>query len=356
MSSARLQLVPHRRFNPLTQEWVLVSPHRAQRPWLGKVEERAPAGQPSYDPACYLCPDNERAEGARNPQYASTFAFDNDFPALLRDAPAIEIEEAELIVARSEPGICRVLCFSPRHDLTIARMKTEAIREVVDCWARETTALGAIPWINHVQIFENRGALMGASNPHPHCQIWATATLPTEPAKELESFKRYNAERNSCLLCDYLRLEIERGERVVCQNKSFAVIVPYWAVWPFETLLMSKRHVQDLAQLSAAERADLGDILHRTVCRYDNLFDTPFPYSMGFHQRPTDQQPHDELHLHAHYYPPLLRSATVQKFMVGFELLGTPQRDLTPESAAERLRQASETHYLDVEQDTIVLE
>lgn len=347
MDASQLQLVPHRRFNPLTREWVLVSPHRAQRPWLGKVEKPAAASQPSYDPSCYLCPGNERAGGERNPRYASTFIFDNDYPALLANAPAIETDEGGLLVARSERGICRVLCFSPRHDLTIARMNPESMLEVVDCWASETVSLGAIPWINHVQIFENRGALMGASNQHPHCQIWATATVPTEPSKELESFSRYRGEHSSCLLCDYLRLEMELGERIVSETESFALVVPYWAVWPFETLLICKRHVQDLNQLSAAEREHLAEILHRTVCRYDNLFDSPFPYSMGFHQRPMDQRPHDEWHLHAHYYPPLLRSATVQKFMVGFELLGTPQRDITTETAAERLRSAGDTHYLD---------
>jgi len=347
MDLSSLQSVPHRRFNPLTQEWVLVSPHRTQRPWLGKMEEEATPSQTSYDPSCYLCPGNERARGARNPHYRSTFVFDNDYPALLPDATAIELNDSGLLVGRSERGICRVLCFSPRHDLTLARMSSEAAREVVDCWASETASLGAIPWINHVQIFENRGALMGASNPHPHCQIWATATVPTEPSKELDSFSRYREGHQSCLLCDYLRLEAERRERIVCENQSFAVLVPYWAVWPFETLLISKQHVQDLVQLSATQRADLAEILQQTICRYDNLFETPFPYSMGFHQHPMGGVPHDEWHLHAHYYPPLLRSATVQKFMVGFELLGTPQRDLTPETAAERLRGMSATHYLD---------
>ncbi len=349
MNSPQLQLIPHRRFNPLTREWVLVSPHRVQRPWLGKVEQRSSAAQPAYDPACYLCPGNERAAGQRNPRYTSTFVFDNDYPALLKDAPPIEINDQGLIVAAAERGVCRVICFSPRHDLSLSRMKPKDIREVVDCWAGESASLGALPWINHVQIFENRGALMGASNPHPHCQIWATATVPVEPSKELTSLVQYRDEQGSCLLCDYCRLELGRGERLVCENESFAVVVPYWAVWPFETLLLSKRHVQDLGQLSANERDDLAAILHQTVCRYDNLFETPFPYSMGFHQRPTDGQEHDECHLHAHFYPPLLRSATVQKFMVGFELLGTPQRDLTPEAAAERLRATNQIHYLDTE-------
>lgn len=347
MNSSQLQLVPHRRFNPLTQEWVLVSPHRAQRPWLGKVEQRPASEQWPYDPKCYLCPGNERAGGARNPQYTSVFAFDNDYPALLADTPEFEWNQNNLIVARSERGLCRVVCFSPRHDLTIARMEPQQIREVVDCWAEQTSAMGAIRSIHHVQIFENRGALMGASNPHPHCQIWATSTVPSEPAKELASFLAYHADNKSCLLCDYLRLELEQKERVVCENQSFATIVPYWAVWPFETLLLSKRHAQDLSQLTAAERNDLAAMLGSLTRRYDNLFATPFPYSMGFHQRPTDGLDHEPWHLHAHYYPPLLRSATVQKFMVGFELLGTPQRDLTPETAAELLREAGEIHELD---------
>ncbi len=347
MSDFHLQSIPHRRFNPLTREWVLVSPHRTQRPWLGKVEQSVTTEQLSYDPSCYLCPGNERAGGKRNPKYASTFVFDNDYAALLPNCDPIAINQRELFVAHSEKGICRVLCFSPRHDLSIARMKHENLRDVVDCWANETSSLARIPWINHVQIFENRGALMGASNPHPHSQIWATESLPVEPSKELESFVRYRTEKKACLLCDYLGLEREQGERIVCENDSFTVLVPYWAVWPFEVLLLSKRHVQDMVQLSDLERTHLAEILQRTVCRYDNLFATPFPYSMGFHQQPIDQKTHEEWHLHAHYYPPLLRSATVQKFMVGFELLGTSQRDLTPESAAERLRSTSELHYLD---------
>lgn len=348
MSDPRLQSIPHRRFNPLTREWVLVSPHRTRRPWLGRVEQAVSTANRSYDPACYLCPGNERAGGALNPKYASTFAFDNDYAALLPNVETIAMDESGLIAARSEKGICRVLCFSPRHDLAIGRMKHENIREVVESWASETSSLGTIPWINYVQIFENRGALMGASNPHPHCQIWATESLPIEPVKELASFVQYHADKKACLLCDYLRLEREQKDRIVCENDSFIVLVPYWAVWPFETLLLSKRHVQDFVQLSDLERTHLAEILQRTVCRYDNLFKTAFPYSMGFHQQPLDPNSHDEWHFHAHYYPPLLRSATVQKFMVGFELLGTPQRDLTPETAAERLRAQSEVHYLDL--------
>ena len=347
MDASLLQEVPHRRFNPLTREWVLVSPHRTKRPWLGRVEKAAPENFPSYDPACYLCPGNERADGARNPKYSSTFIFDNDFAALLPDAPSFEVNEGDLLVARAEKGISRVICFLPRHDLTIPRMSTSDIREVIRVWTEEFRRLGAIDWVRHVQIFENRGALMGASNPHPHCQIWANASLPVLPEKELASFREYREKKNSCLLCDYLRLELQSGERVICENDGFAVVTPFWAVWPFETLLVSKRHFASMEDLAGREAELLADILRRITIRYDNLFETSFPYSMGFHQRPTDGPDYPEWHFHAHYFPPLLRSATVQKFMVGYELLANPQRDITAESAARRLKEISEIHYLD---------
>jgi UDPglucose--hexose-1-phosphate uridylyltransferase len=347
MSPSELQQVPHRRFNPLTREWVLVSPHRTQRPWLGRVERAASPDQPAYDPDCYLCPGNPRAGGKRNPEYLSTFVFDNDYPALLPNASDASMDERGLIVARAEAGICRVVCFSPRHDLTIPRMSPEELRAVVDVWVDQYRSLAEIPWIRHIQIFENRGATMGASNPHPHCQIWANASIPNEPAREQASLHAYRGERNSCLLCDYLQLELALGERLVCQNDAFAAVVPFWAVWPFETLLLSKRHLEAMDQLSEPERDLLGDILRQLTIRYDNLFEIPFPYSMGFHQRPADSQPHPEWHLHAHYYPPLLRSATVQKFMVGYEMLASPQRDITAEAAAARLRSVADVHYLD---------
>jgi UDPglucose--hexose-1-phosphate uridylyltransferase len=333
---------PHRRFNPLLREWVLVSPHRTERPWQGRVEKAGPANDLQYDPGCYLCPGNGRAGGARNPKYTNTFVFDNDYPALLPDEFGSKLNEGGLIVADSERGLCRVGCFSPRHDLAIASMSPGELRAVVDMWCEQFAVLEKVDWIRHVQIFENRGVLMGASNPHPHCQIWANATLPNIPARELHSMQEYGRDNKSCLLCDYLQLELKRGERVVCQNDAFAVMVPFWAVWPYETLVLSKRHFGALTDLSIQERDLLADILRRTTARYDQLFQTSFPYSMGFHQRPTDREAHAEWHFHAHYFPPLLRSATVQKFMVGYEMLGSPQRDITPETAAQRLAEAQE--------------
>jgi len=346
MNHSQLQQVPHRRFNPLTREWVMVSPHRTQRPWQGRVEKDTPAPAVLYDPACYLCPGNERAGGARNPNYTSTFVFDNDFAALLPDAHRVDLNEADLLVAQSESGLCRVVCFSPRHDLAIPMMTPAEVRQVVNTWCEQFQQLEKISWVRHIQIFENRGALMGASNPHPHCQIWANESLPNIPHRELSAFEAYSKEKKSCLLCDYLKLELDKKERVVCQNDGFAVVVPYWAVWPFEALLLSKCHLGAIEELSSDERGLLADILQKITVRYDNLFETPFPYSMGFHQRPSDGLPHAECHFHAHYYPPLLRSATVRKFMVGYEMLGSPQRDITPESAAGRLASLSEIHYL----------
>jgi UDPglucose--hexose-1-phosphate uridylyltransferase len=339
--------VPHRRFNPLTRDWVLVSPHRNQRPWQGQTEREPEERELRYDPHCYLCPGNERAGGVRNPQYGSTFVFDNDFPALKRGVPQVDVGVAGqgLIVAESEPGICRVVCFSPRHDLSLPQMDAQALRAVVDVWAGQYRELGAMPEINHVQIFENRGEMMGCSNPHPHGQVWANYTIPNEPRKEQASLIEYQQRNQSCLLCDYVELERAARERVVCENEHFVAVVPFWAVWPFELLLCGKSHVADLCGLDESARACLADMLKRITTRYDNLFETSFPYSMGFHQQPTDGVEHPEWHLHAHFCPPLLRSATVRKFMVGYELLDAPQRDITPESAAERLRSLSAQHY-----------
>ncbi len=333
---------PHRRLNPLTREWVLVSPQRTRRPWQGQIEKPPPATLPPYDPACYLCPGNERAGGRRNPDYDSIFVFDNDFAALLPGTPAGGLNRNDLLVAEAEPGACRVICFSPRHDLTLARMPVAAIRRVVDVWVDEFRALAAKPFLNYVQIFENRGAMMGCSNPHPHGQVWANSSIPNEIAKETASQAAWLGRHGRPLLTDYLDLELGAGERVVVENDHFVVLVPFWAVWPFETMLLPKRNITGLDELVEAERDSLADILKRLTTRYDNLFQASFPYSMGFHQRPTDGQAHGEWCLHAHFYPPLLRSATVKKFMVGYELLAYPQRDIAPESAAARLREAGE--------------
>jgi UDPglucose--hexose-1-phosphate uridylyltransferase len=331
---------PHRRFNPLSREWVLVSPHRAQRPWQGAVEKLPTERQPQYDPTCYLCPGNVRAGGVHNPAYGGTFVFDNDFAALKPDTARerLDLGGKSLIVAEGERGICRVICFSARHDLTLSTMATSEIEEVVRTWTDQFQKLGAKPEISHVQIFENRGSMMGASNPHPHCQIWATSSLPEVPSKELASQATYMRERGSCLLCDYMQLEREQELRVVCENESFVVLVPFWAVWPFEILVCSRRHRSTMLELTGREQADLAATLNQVTSTYDRVFGVPFPYSMGFHQAPTDGDEHPEWHFHAHFYPPLLRSATVRKFMVGFEMLGTPQRDITPETVAERLR------------------
>jgi len=341
---AALTSAPHRRYNPLADEWILVSPHRTQRPWQGQVEDRAPETRPAYDPTCYLCPGNSRVNGAQNPKYSETFVYDNDFPALLPEVPAASVNSRDLVVAKSERGLCRVICFSPRHDLTLAEMAEQDLRRVVDVWAAQTAEMGSLPFINHVQIFENRGAMMGSSNPHPHCQIWANETVPELARHENFAQATYLAEHSTCLLCDYLALELELGERIVCQNDQFVVLVPFWATWPFETIVLPRQHVASIPALSYDQRNGLASILKRVTTRYDNLFHVSFPYTAGFHQAPTDGLEHPECHLHTHFYPPLLRSETIRKFMVGYEMLANAQRDLTPEQAADRLRGLSEIH------------
>jgi UDPglucose--hexose-1-phosphate uridylyltransferase len=354
MTPADFQQRPHRRLNPLTGEWVLVSPQRTQRPWKGKLE-RAPEPSVAYDPSCYLCPGNSRAGGIRNPQYTSTFVFTNDFAALSPASPAekseghIDVDGHGLMVAARESGTCRVVCFSPRHDLTLSRMGLEDIENVVNVWAEQYSELIGVDGTRYVQIFENRGEIMGCSNPHPHCQIWATESIPNEPAKESRAQANYLSRHKRCLVCDYLAVEHRAVDRVVCENSHFAALVPFWAVWPFETMLIAKTHAADWRAFDSSAFHSLADILKRLTTRYDNLFEAPFPYSMGFHTAPTDGEQHPEWHFHAHFYPPLLRSATIKKFMVGYELLAEPQRDLTPEAAAERLRGLSEQHYADRE-------
>lgn len=342
-----MQSSPHRRFNPLTREWVLVSPHRTERPWQGQTERPEQEATQPYDPNCYLCPGNARAGGARNPAYLQTFVFDNDFAALQPDTAAsqLDIGGRGILLAQTETGICRVVCFSPRHDVSLSQMSQPQIHALVETWADEFQSLGRNPGIRYVQIFENRGLMMGCSNPHPHGQIWATATIPNEPRKEQEALAEYKKQRGTCLLCDYIRIEQSVKERIVCGNQYFLAIVPFWAVWPYEILVVSKQHVGNMSVLDEAERSALADILKSVTGRYDGLFETACPYSMGFHQQPTDQLPHEEWHFHAHFYPPLLRSASIRKFMVGFEMLGSPQRDITPEYAAEKLREATATHY-----------
>ncbi|MGB9435474.1 MAG: UDP-glucose--hexose-1-phosphate uridylyltransferase [Candidatus Acidiferrum sp.] len=341
---------PHRRFNPLTQEWVLVSSLRTQRPWQGQVEPTSAEAALSFDPQCYLCPGNARAGGRKNPHYTSTFTFDNDFAALRPDTPRGELRDGELLQAESEAGRCRVVCFTPRHDLTLARMSVREIKSVVDTWCEEFSQLTSQPNVRSIQIFENRGAMMGCSNPHPHGQIWANQSVPDELVREVATQQEYFARHNSSLLEDYLQLEMKKQERMVCANEEFAVVVPFWAVWPYETLLISRRRIASLPELREDERNGLAQILREITIRYDNLFKTSFPYTMGFHQRPTDSTAGPGFHFHAHYYPPLLRSATVRKFMVGYELLAMPQRDITPELAAKQLREVPDRHYMESEQ------
>jgi UDPglucose--hexose-1-phosphate uridylyltransferase len=342
---------PHRRFNALTGEWILVSPHRTKRPWQGKVERPPQEVRPRYDPDCYLCPGNPRAGGARNPDYEHTFVFTNDFAALLPDTPDLAVAPHPLLRAETEPGTCRVICFSPRHDLTLPEMPLPEIRGVIDLWADQAAKLGRrYRW---VQIFENKGELMGCSNPHPHGQIWAGSALPNEPGKEERQQRAYFQAHGRPLLLDYVELEAGQGERIVVENEHWLALVPYWALWPFETLLLPRRPVLRLPDLVDAERDALAEILKRLLTKYDNLFEVSFPYSMGWHGAPTgpgaevggtgDDASHWQLH--AHFLPPLLRSATVKKFMVGYEMLAEAQRDLTAEQAAERLRALPETHY-----------
>ncbi len=334
---------PHRRYNPLMDEWILVSPHRTKRPWQGKQEKPAPDERPKYDPNCYLCPGNTRANGETNPDYEATFVFTNDFAAVLPDVPDAPQSENPLFQSQSVRGTARVICFSPRHDLTLAEMSVEEIRTVIELWGEQTAELGQqYSW---VQVFENRGALMGSSNPHPHGQIWATDKLGNIPKTEDNQQKTYLTKQGSPMLLDYVQQESESGERTVVENDDWLVVVPYWAVWPFETLLLPKRHVLRMPDLNKSQRQALAEILKAMLVKYDNLFEVSFPYSMGWHGAPYWDEDVSHWQLHAHFYPPLLRSATVKKFMVGYEMMAESQRDITAEQAAQRLRDLPDVHY-----------
>ncbi len=339
MKIFELNKIPHRRKNILTGEWVLVSPHRALRPWRGDITKPDTEIRHEYEPDCYLCPGNKRANGEYNPDYKSTYVFTNDYPSLLESVQKKKLNIEDLLLAESEGGICRVVNFSPRHNLTLAEMEEEDIVNVIKVLRDEYKSLGAKPGINHVQIFENKGLLMGNSNPHPHCQIWSQKSIPGETAKELKQLKKYFNTHDTTILSDYLKLELKLKERIVYKNNSFVVLVPFWAVWPFETIIISRRKISNLLQFTESEVKFFANALKAITAKYDNLFQTSFPYSSGIHQAPTDGKKHKEWHFHMHFYPPLLRSASIKKFMVGYEMLAEPQRDITPETSAKTLRE-----------------
>jgi UDPglucose--hexose-1-phosphate uridylyltransferase len=336
---------PHTRQNILTGEWVLVSPNRAKRPWQGKVETVPMDNRPEYDEKCYLCSGNVRSDGSENPAYKETFVFTNDFSALNNDAPSGEINENNLLVAKSESGICKVICFSPNHSLTLPLMEELDIEKVITVWQKEFHEIAKNEWIKYIQIFENKGDIMGCSNQHPHGQIWASSSIPVELEKETKQQKIYFEMHQKSLLSDYVKIEMEQQERIVLDDEHFLVVVPFWAIWPYETMIISKRHVTDIGQFAEKEKKSLAAILKKLTIKYDNIFNTSFPYSAGMHQRPVNDGLHEEWHWHMHFYPPLLRSASVKKFMVGYEMLANPQRDITPEMAATTLRKLSEIHY-----------
>ncbi|WP_298479898.1 UDP-glucose--hexose-1-phosphate uridylyltransferase [uncultured Maribacter sp.] len=329
---------PHRRYNILTGEWVLVSPHRTKRPWQGKKEETAKAEKISHDPNCYLCATNTRINGEVNPDYKNTFVFTNDFGALLPDSIDFK-EDNGLLKAESETGICKVICFSPNHSLTLPDMEVSDIEEVISTWQEEYQELGTKPEINHVQIFENKGSIMGCSNPHPHGQVWAQKSIPNEVLKKTEKQKEYFQKHGKSLLSAYLEQELKEEERIISKNDSFVSLVPFWAVWPYEVMIVPRKHRTNIGELSDKEKTDYAEQLKIVTQKYDKLFDTSFPYSSGIHQAPTNGEQHPEWHFHMSFYPPLLRSATVKKFMVGYEMFGMPQRDITAELAAKSLRE-----------------
>ena len=333
----------HRRYNPLTGEWLLISPHRTKRPWQGQQEPNQWPESAAHDPNCYLCPGNARVGGERNPVYNTTYVFTNDFAALMPEVPQAPVSGDPLFQIQAEQGTSRVICFSPDHSKTLPLLNDEEMLAVIQTWMREAADLGQT--YPSVQIFENKGAVMGCSNPHPHGQIWAQTQMPTLVQKEDDNQRRYQAEQGRNLLLDYAHKELAARERVVVDNEHWLVVVPFWAAWPFETLLLPKQPRARITELSAAEQVSLGQILRDIAARYDNLFECSFPYSMGWHGAPFGVEDVGHWQLHAHFYPPLLRSASVRKFMVGYEMLAEPQRDLSPEQAAERLRQQSPVHF-----------
>lgn len=336
---------PHRRYNPLMDEWVLVSPHRAKRPWQGQQEKNNENKRPEYDENCYLCPTNARTSGDKNPNYTEPYVFTNDFSALKDEK--VEAAATDSIFFKSEPesGICRVICFSPRHDLTLPEMELPHIESVIRTWIKEYKELGQLPNINHVQIFENKGSVMGCSNPHPHGQIWAQKSIPSIVQKLDKSQKEYFAKHGKTLLSDYIKEELEKKERIVLENKHFVALVPYWAIWPYETMIVSKKAIPSIDCFSAEEISAFAEVLKHLTIKYDNLFETSFPYSAGIHQAPTNGKDNSHWHFQMNFYPPLLRSASVKKFMVGYEMMAESQRDITAEQSAERLRNLSIIHY-----------
>lgn len=329
---------PHRRQNPLTGDWILVSPQRTKRPWQGVIEPPPPSALPAHDPNCYLCPGNTRASGEKNPIYDSTYVFTNDHPSLLPDVTPSEIETDTLLTVQQERGTSKVVCYTPNHNRTMANMTSFEIGRVIDTWIQEYKTIGALPYISYVQIFENKGPMMGASSPHPHSQIWANEHLPTIVEKELTHQRAYLSRHKQTLLAAYLKQELKEKTRLVYQNEAFVILVPFWATWPYETMIMPTRPIQSLTDLTPSEKTHFALALNHITQTYDGLFQTPFPYSMGIHQAPTDKKPHDEWQLHIHFYPPLLRSATVKKHYVGYEMMAEAQRDLNPEDAAATLR------------------
>ncbi len=345
----KLQESTHNRLNPLTGEWVKVSPHRTKRPWQGQVEDVQIPSSIKYEPSCYLCPTNTRSNKETNPNYKNTYVFTNDFSALLKDSDSEShsFGPNNLLQAKGEKGICKVICFSPRHDLTISRMKVDDIVQIIQVWKEQYNELGNYSYINHVQIFENKGSIMGCSNPHPHGQIWAEEIIPNLPSIELQKQTEYYKDNGSYMLLDYAKYELKENIRTVYSNDDFIVVVPYWATWPYETMILPlNKNITNLNDLSKENEINLAKAISTLTIKYDNLFKTNFPYSMGIHQKPTDGNDYLGNIMHFHFFPPLLRSASVKKFMVGYELLAMAQRDITAETAAKQLRELSSTHYL----------